>query len=81
MVRRGRVARVLRQDRRFTAMWDRLVWASFDKGRQMEVLMIVPVESMHRDTHYRYLQHLHTTGCKHIDTPNKWYNFNSSTES
>ena len=30
-------------------MWDRLVWASFDKGRQMEVLMIVPVESMHRD--------------------------------
>lgn len=30
-------------------MWDRLVRASFDKGRQMEVLRMVPVESVHGD--------------------------------
>lgn len=39
------MAKVLRQDSRFTAMWDRLVCASLDKGRQMDVLRIVPAES------------------------------------
>ncbi len=45
MVSGGWVARVLRQERRFTAKWDLLVWASLDRGRHMEVLRIVPVES------------------------------------
>ena len=37
--------RVLRQERRLTARWERVDWASFERGRQMEELRIVPAES------------------------------------
>lgn len=46
MVRGGWVARVLRQDNRLMAMWEREVWASLDRGRLIEVLRIVPEESV-----------------------------------
>ena len=37
--------RVLRQERRLTARWERVDWASFERGRQMEELRMVPAES------------------------------------
>lgn len=37
--------RVLRQERRLTARWERVDCASFDRGRQMEELSMVPAES------------------------------------
>ncbi len=37
--------RVLRQDRRLTARWERVDCASFDRGRQMDELRMVPAES------------------------------------
>ena len=42
MVRGGEVARVWMQERRLSEMWERLVDASLERGRQMEVLSIVP---------------------------------------
>lgn len=45
MVRGGLVERVLRQERRLTARWERVDCASFDRGRQMDELRMVPAES------------------------------------
>ena len=53
MVRGGQVASVLKHERRLRAMCERLVCASFERGRQMEVLRIVPEESGRGD--YSYL--------------------------
>ncbi len=41
----GCIARVVIQERRFTARCERLVWAAFDAGRQIEEFRIVPVVS------------------------------------
>lgn len=45
MVSGGQVASVLIHERRLRAMCERLVCASFERGRQMDVLRIVPEES------------------------------------
>lgn len=37
--------RVLRQERRLVARWERVDWASLECGRQIEELKMVPAES------------------------------------
>ena len=39
------VARVDKQERRFTAKWERVVWAVLDAGKQMDELKIVSAVS------------------------------------